>query len=386
MPKLDASELPQMFRQRFGRIPRMYRAPGRVNLIGEHTDYNDGFVLPAALDLATYVAIAPRDDRVIRVHSANLNAEFLFDLDAAQAPARNWSDYIRGVAVELRTAGYPLTGADVMVLSTLAMGSGLSASAALEVAFGYALLSVSGENIDRLKLAQICQRAENEFVGMRCGIMDQFISCHGVEGAALLLDCRSLDARMIPIDPATRIVICNTMVRHELASSEFNQRRRECEEAVALLAPQLNGVTALRDVSLAQLEASAALLPTLVFRRARHVVGENARVLAFVAALEARDFAEAGRLMNASHESLRDDYSVSCPELDLMVALSRKAPGVYGSRMTGGGFGGCTVSLVAAADAESFAALVGPAYQQATGLTPMIFSCFPGPGAGPARI
>ncbi len=386
MPTFDVKDLPLSFKHRFGREPLVFRAPGRVNLIGEHTDYNDGFVLPAALDLATYVAIAPRSDRLIHVHSINLESVFTFDLDATQQPGRDWSDYIRGVAVELLSSGYRLSGADVTVFSTVAMGSGLSASAALEVGFGYALLHISGEAIAPLQLAQICQRAENHFVGMRCGIMDQFISCHGVAGAALLLDCRSLEARPIPLDPAIRIVICNTGVHHELASSEFNQRRKECEDAVRLLATKLEDVTALRDVSLGQLREHADLLPDLLHRRARHVVSENVRVIDMVAALEARDFATAGALMNASHESLRDDYNVSCPELDLMVELSRKAPGVYGARMTGGGFGGCTVSLVTAEEAEGFAAVVGPAYKEATGLSPMIFSCYPGAGAGPAHI
>ncbi len=386
MPTRDASTLPALFKRRYGREPMLFRAPGRVNLIGEHTDYNDGFVLPAALDLATYVAIAPRGDSVIDVHSVNLDSSFSFDLDAAQSPGRDWSDYVRGVAVELMHSGHRLAGADVAILSTLTMGSGLSASAALEVGFGYAMLSVSGEEIDRLKLAQICKRAENEFVGMRCGIMDQFISCHGVEGAALLLDCRSLEARPIPIDPAIRIVICNTMVHHELASSEFNQRRKDCEDAVALLSTKLSGASALRDISLAQLHEHAALLPELIYRRARHVVTENARVIETVAALEGRDFVRVGQLMNASHDSLREDYNVSCRELDLMVELSRKTPGVYGARMTGGGFGGCTVSLVAAEAAEAFEAAVAPAYKEATGLSPMIFSCYPGAGVGPAHL
>ncbi len=386
MPIQDVSELPQAFKRRFGGEPCFFRAPGRVNLIGEHTDYNDGFVLPAALDLATYVAIAPRQDRLIRMHSVNLDAEFHFDLNAVQRPARDWTDYVRGVAIELANSGYLLKGADVAVLSTLPMGSGLSASAALEVAFGYALLSISEAPIDRLGLAKICQRAENEFVGMRCGIMDQFISCHGVEGAALLLDCRSLEARAIPIDPSVRVVVCNTMVHHELASSEFNLRRRDCEEAVRLLAPKIGPISALRDVTLPELQAHREALPALIFRRARHVVSENLRVIEAVAALERKDFTEAGRLMNLSHESLREDYNVTCPELDLMVELSRKTPGVYGARMTGGGFGGCTVSLVQAGADDAFADRVGPAYREATGLTPMIFSCYPGAGAGPALL
>jgi galactokinase len=386
MRRHDANALPQAFRSRFDGEPRFFRAPGRVNLIGEHTDYNDGFVLPAALDLATYVAIAPRRDSLIRVHSVNLDADVSFDLAAPQRPSHDWTDYIRGVAVELSRSGYQLRGADLAVLGTFSMGSGLSASAALEVAFGFAMLSVSEVRIDRLALAKICQRAENEFVGMRCGIMDQFISCHGVEGAALLLDCRSLDARAIPIDASVRIVVCNTMVHHELASSAFNQRRSDCEEAVRLLAPELGAIQSLRDVTPARLEAHRAALPDLIFRRARHVVSENRRVIDAVAALEQRDFAEAGRLMNASHESLRDDYEVSCPELDLMVELARQAPGVHGARMTGGGFGGCTVSLVDAGAAEAFADSVGPAYREATGLTPTIFSCYPGAGAGPVFL
>jgi galactokinase len=384
MQTLDPKDLPLLFRQRYGGEPLMFRAPGRVNLIGEHTDYNEGFVLPAALDLATYAAIAPRRDRVIRVHSANLNSDFSFALDEAQSRKGDWSDYIRGVAVELQKSGYGLLGADIAVLSTLPMGSGLSASAALEVAVGYALLSISGGKVDLLDLAKICQRAENDFVGMRCGIMDQFISCHGVLGAALLLDCRSLEARAAPIDPSVRILICNTMVHHHLASSEFNQRRRDCEAAVALLSQATDGIKALRDVNVAQLERHAALLPPVIFKRAWHVVTENARTLAAVSALESRNFAECGRLMNASHESLRDDYNVSCTELDLMVQLARGVPGVYGARMTGGGFGGCVVALVEAEEAAHFTEIVGPAYEKATGLSPVIFTCFPGPGVGPA--
>ncbi len=383
---LDPKDLPHLFETRFGRAPRLFRAPGRVNLIGEHTDYNDGFVLPAALELATYVAIAPREDRVIQVHSVNLSEDFHANIDQARHPRGDWSDYVLGVALELERAGHRLAGADMLVMSVLPMGSGLSASAALEASVGYALLSAAGAKVDRLELAKLCQRAENEFVGMRCGVMDQFISCHGVEGCALLLDCRSLEARPIRLDPKLRILVCDTMVHHRLAGSEYNLRRQDCETAVALLADVIGGVRALRDVSAAQLEAHAARLPETILKRARHVVTENARVLKAVAALEAGDFAKAGRLMNASHESLRDDYEVSCPELDLMVALSRAAPGVYGARMTGGGFGGCAVSLVDAEAAARFAESVGPAYERETGLKPMIFSCYPGPGAGPAVL
>jgi galactokinase len=383
MTLLAPNDLPQLFQRRFGRAPNVFRAPGRVNLIGEHTDYNDGFVLPAALDLSTYVAIAPRNDRVIQVHSLNLDAQFSADLDGPHRPAGGWSDYVLGVALELEKSGHRLKGADMIVMSVLSMGSGLSASAALEASVGYALLSVANAPIDRLELAKICQRAENEFVGMRCGVMDQFISCHGVEGCALLLDCRSLEARPIPINPKVRILVCNTMVHHQLAGSEYNLRRKDCEAAVAILSQFIDGVRALRDVNVTQLEIHGARLSAITLKRARHVVTENARVLAAVAALEDGDFVKMGRLMFASHQSLRDDYNVSCPELDLMVELARNTPGVFGARMTGGGFGGCTVSLVDAAEAERFAETVGPAYERETGLKPMIFSCYPGAGAGP---
>lgn len=378
------SKLPQLFRQRFGVSPLLFRAPGRVNLIGEHTDYNDGFVLPAAIDLATYVAIAPRPDRQLRVHSVNLDRECVFDLEVPQRRVGDWSDYVRGVATELMRSGHRLVGADVLVLTTLPIGSGLSASAALEVAFGFALLSLAGEDARRLELARICQRAESDFVGMRCGVMDQFISCHGIEGCALLLDCRSLEAQPVPIDPGVRILVCNTMVHHQLSGSAFNERRRECEEAVVRLSAVMKNVGSLRDVRSEDLDRHAELLPGDLLRRARHVVAENTRVVEAAAAFAASDFAEVGRLMNASHESLRQDYEVSCPELDLMAELARRAPGVHGARMTGGGFGGCVVSLVDVAAAEHFAASVGPSYQRATGLDPMIFSCFPGAGVGPA--
>lgn len=385
MASTIAADLIARFRRLFGAEPRLFRAPGRVNLIGEHTDYNDGFVMPAALDLATCTAIAPRRDRRLRVHSLAFAATVEFDLDDPRPkPRGDWSDYVRGVAIMLERAGHRLTGGDLMIDGDLPMGSGLSASAALEVSAGYALLAnASNIDIDSIELAKCCQRAENEFVGMRCGIMDQFISCRGIEGHALLLDCRSLAARPVRIDPRARLVICNTMVHHELASSEYNLRREDCERAVALLSGPLGGIKALRDVTAAQLAEYAALLPKAAFRRARHVIGENKRVLKAAAALEAGDLTLCGKMMNESHLSLRDDYEVSCPELDAMVDLASGVEGVFGSRMTGGGFGGCTVNLVEAGAVDRFAAVIGKAYRDATGLTPSIFRCSPGPGAGP---
>jgi galactokinase len=378
----SVTRLKQEFQRLWGGEPCLYRAPGRVNLIGEHTDYNDCFVMPAALEFATTTAIGPRADRQLRIHSLALGETALFDLDAPATPRHDWTDYVLGVALSLQRAGYRLSGADLMLHSDVPMGAGMSSSAALEVSVGFALLSQSGVPVDLVRLARLCQQAENEFVGMRCGIMDQFISCQGVANHALLLDCRSLDFRAVPIDPRAQLVICNTMVRHELASSEYNLRRQDCERGVALLAPVLGPIKALRDVTLDQLEAHAGLLPEVTYRRCRHIVTENARVLEAGKALEAGDLARFGRLMVASHESMRDDYEISCAELDVMVDVALPIEGVYGSRMTGGGFGGCTVSLVEAGAVERFRASVAEAYCHATGITPMTFTCAPGPHVG----
>jgi galactokinase len=366
----------QEFSDLYGREPRFYRAPGRVNLIGEHTDYNDGFALPAAIGMFTWVALAPRSDHVLRVHSKNLAARVEIDLeDRAPRPLRDWSDYVRGVVVALRGAGHELRGADVLVRGDVPVGSGLSSSAALEVAVGYALLDNSGVEIDRVELARLCQRAENEFVGMRCGIMDQFIVSTGHVDHATLLDCRSLESRQVPVPDDARLVICNTMVKHALASGEYNVRRAECEAGVRELARSLPGITALRDVSMVELERFGGGLPETIFRRCRHVVGENARTVEAAAALERNDLAAFGKLMDDSHRSLRDDYEVSCEELDVMVDLARGLPGLYGARMTGGGFGGCTINLVAASRADEFAGAIADGYERSTGLVPQVYVC-----------
>jgi galactokinase len=377
------SELLATFRAEFGGTPALYRAPGRVNLIGEHTDYNDGFVLPAALELATTVAIAPRDDRLLNVHSTLMGETASFHLDAPDPePRKDWTDYVRGVAWVLQSDGHPVPGADLAIASEVPLGAGLSSSAALEVAVGYALLATAGIEIDLTSLALACQRAENEFVGMGCGIMDQFIACHGAAGHALLIDCRSLDRRPVPIDPGARLVICNTMVHHEHAGGEYNLRRQDCEEGVRLLAEALPGIAALRDVGPDELAAHADLLPDTIHRRCRHVVTENARTVAAADALEAGDMAEVGRLMSASHVSMRDDFEISCPEVDAMVELNAAVEGVWGARMTGGGFGGCTISLVEQGAVETFREQVADGYRKATGLRAEIFVCVPGAGVG----
>lgn len=374
----------EAFRRQFGGEPRVYRAPGRVNLIGEHTDYNDGFVLPAALDVATWAAVAPRRDRMLNVHSLMMDETVSFDLDAADPkPRKHWSDYVRGVAWVLETAGgHRLAGADLTIDSTVPRGAGLSSSAALEVATGYALLNASGLPVDLTRLALAAQKAENDFVGMRCGIMDQFIACHGAEGHALLIDCRSLDRRLVPIDAGVRLVISNTMVHHQHAAGEYNLRRHDCEEGVRRLATALPGITALRDVTLADLERHRDLLTPLIYRRCRHVVSENERTVRAADALAAGDVALFGRLMNESHVSMRDDFEISCREVDQMVDLNQAAAGVYGARMTGGGFGGCTISLVKTEAVEAFRHGVAEGYRAATGIEPQIFTSAPGAGVG----
>ncbi len=337
------------FRVHFGLSPRVFSAPGRVNLIGEHTDYNDGFVLPMAIERRTYVLGAERAGGTVSVHSANLKADFEFDLGQPSGGKRGvWGDYIEGTAVALARRGPPLRGAALWVESEVPAGAGLSASAALEMSAGFALATLSGRvDLDLRQLALDGQNAEHDYVGMLCGIMDQYISALGRTDHALLIDCRTLEPELVPLSLGTaRVVVCDTRVKHQLASSEYNVRRAECERGVALLAQALPGIRALRDVTLEQLRQQAQRLPELVFKRCHHVVTENDRTLRAAAALARGELAEVGELMLASHRSLRDDYAVSCAELDRAVELAMGVPGVYGARMTGGGFGGCAVVLV----------------------------------------
>src|ERR1051325_10117242 len=365
---------------------RVFRAPGRVNLIGEHTDYNDGFVMPVALDICTWARVSPRDDRRLQIHSDNFRSEVEVDLDDAQLKARkHWSDYAVGVAVVLEKAGHRLHGARLEIRGEVPIGSGLSSSAAVEVATACALVANSGLQIDKRELARLCRQAGNEFVGARVGIMDQFVSLFGEAKHALLLDCRSLEFKLLPLPDNVRLIICNTMVKHELASSAYNERREQCEAGVKHLAQFYPNIRALRDVTIEQLEEHRAELPEVIYRRCRHVITENARVLAAGDALERGDLREFGKLMAASHESLRDDYEVSCDELDLMVELAEKIEGVYGARMTGGGFGGCTVNLVAEDHAEVFQATVAREYERITKLKPEIYVCTAANGAEEIR-
>jgi len=370
------------FREMLGPSARIFRAPGRVNLIGEHTDYNDGFVMPAALAFYTWVAAARREDRMVEAYSAHFDEKISLSLDGlAGPPRRHWSDFVRGVAAVLQNAGYTLAGANLVIRGEVPLGAGLSSSASLEVATALALCSVSGIDVPGLDLVKLCQKAEHEFVGTRCGIMDQFVAVYGAAGHALMLDCRTLEYQPLPIPHECRLVVCNSMVRHELASGEYNRRRADCEEGVKLLRPHLAGIRALRDVEAADLEAWKQVLPATVYCRCRHVVGENQRVLAAAKALQSGEADRFGNLMYQSHASLRDDYEVSCRELDLLVDLASSRAGVYGARMTGGGFGGCTVNLVRADAADSFREDILRMYREATGIVPEIYVCEPAEGA-----
>ena len=374
------ADLTQRFRARYGVEPRLFRAPGRVNLIGEHTDYNDGFVLPAAIQFSCWVAASPREDNKLVIYSENLNEGVTVDLDDAK-PLGDWSDYAVGAAVIPHRNGKRLKGANLLIRSEVPIGAGLSSSAAIEVSVALAMLSLSGHQVDRRQLALWCQRAENEFAGMRCGIMDQFIACYGRGDHALKLDCRTLDYELLPMQSGVEIVICNTMVKHKLAAGEYNIRRAQCEEGVRKLAAVLSGVRALRDVSSSQLEQYRDLLDPVVYRRCRHVVTEDERVQDASHALKTGDIALFGRLMDASHGSLQHDYEVSCAELDTMVEIARQQKGVFGARMTGGGFGGCTVNLVRAPDTNAFEQNVTVDYLAATGVVPEIYVCRASQGA-----
>ncbi len=385
---LDLCQLHAAFVTRFGAPPAfVVRAPGRVNLIGEHTDYNEGFVLPIAIDRATFVAARARADRVIRVHSAQFDAGDQFSIDQIERnPAQPWSNYVRGVVKAMLSRDLPLRGADLLIDSQVPLGAGLSSSAALEVAVAYALQLLNDLDLLGEELALLAQGAEQSFVGMQCGIMDQFMAALGRAGHALLLDCRDLSYRPIPIPPQARVVVCDSGVRHDLVGSEYNERRAVCEQAVRLLRARLPRISALRDVTPAHLEANADLLPPVVHRRARHVVSEIERTLAAAAALERGDLPRFGALMDASHASLRDDYEVSIPELDALVEIARGLPGCYGSRLTGGGFGGSTVSLVAEGAVEGFMADLVAGYRRRLGREAQALVCTPSEGVSRVAV
>ena len=342
--------------------------------------------MPAALDLYTYVAVSSRPDRRLQVYSDNFGETCDLDLDSIRpGKSGHWSDYVRGVAGVLESSGHRLRGADLAIASEVPLGSGLSSSAALEVSVAFALLGNSQIKVDRRAILQICQQAEHLYPETKCGIMDQFIASYGRAGHALMLDCRSLDFKFLALPSQIRLVVCNTMVRHEHATSGYNTRRHECEDGLRSLGQVLPDIHALCDMTLDDLEKHSDRLSPVIYKRVRHVVTENDRVKQAARALEKADMTQFGRLMAESHRSLRDDYEVSSPELDLMVELANGQPGVYGTRMTGGGFGGCTVILVDAAHAAEIQRSLEQRYKAKTGLKPTIFTCEASDGAGPVE-
>lgn len=371
-------ELRRTFVDGFGEDPRLFAARGRVNLIGDHTDYNDGFVLPMAIDRTSYAAISARLDDKVNVSSLNFPERSEFSTLHGAAPKTGaWSDYIVGVYRTLQSNGIHLPGANLIVGGSVPIGAGLSSSAALEVSVAMAFLSLTDTTLDPLRLAQLCQQAEWLSPGTQCGIMDQYVACFGELGHALLIDCRSLRHESVPLPSNVLFAVCDSGVRHALATGEYNLRRAECQEGLEILQGEDPSIRALRDATPAALSAARARMPEAIYRRCRHVIYENLRVQDASAALRSADLDTFGRLMNDSHRSLRDDYQVSCAELDSLVEIAAKIPGVFGSRMTGGGFGGSTISILAPGARPTFEKQMASEYQKRFGRLPQIHFVVP---------
>jgi len=382
----DPAALRILHQNRYHATPEVYVAPGRVNLIGEHTDYAEGFVMPAAIDFATLAAISPRSDGQIAIYAENFAEEQVFPADSI--PTENtggWADYPVGVLATLVKEGYTIPAFSMTLWGDVPLGSGLSSSAAIEVATATAVTALMGVTIPGPKLARLCQRAENEFVGASCGIMDQFISANGAEDNALLLDCRDLSYRLAPIPADVELVIANTMVKHSIAGGDYTTRRAEVEEACAILASHRPEIKFLRDATVEDLEKWGHEIPPNSYKRAKHVITENNRTVAAADALMKGDMATLGRLMHEAHISYSKDFEASCPEADIMVELAEglapEVPGLIGARLTGGGFGGCTINLVDKEHAPAFAKALKEKYHQATGIDPEIHICHASAGA-----
>jgi len=373
---MQLKDLVNLFRKQYSANPLvMAEAPGRVNLLGEHTDYNDGFVFPTAIDRSMKILAAPSESDTVRVYSADFREASEFTLSSIKkSGSASWSNYLRGVVDQLIKRDFAVKGGNYVIKGNVPVGAGLSSSAAYEVAAVAACREMFALDMDNVQLALIAQAAEREFVGVQCGIMDQFVSANAGENSALFLDCRDLSYQNVPLDETVSIVVCDSDVPRELNNSAYNDRRAECEESARILAGVLPNVSALRDVSPAGLEGNRNLLSPLLYRRAAHVITENQRVLQGIDCLKKRDIPGFGSLLYESHSSLRDMFEVSCPELDLLVELASDTDGVLGSRMTGAGFGGCTVSLVEAGKVQEFIEHIKPAYDKATGRTTIDFS------------
>jgi len=386
---MNWENLSKVFEQKFGKSPSLLaRAPGRVNLLGEHVDYNQGLVLPAAIDRAVYLASAPSDDDCVTLCALDLDERTSFKLSELESKINRdgeslptWASYPAGVAWALRASGLKIIGMQSVFTSDVPIGAGLSSSAALEVGFAVVWQALGGWKLDRMKLAQICQHAENEYVGVSCGLMDQFASACGVEGHALFFDTRSLEWHPAPLPTGTALVIADSGVRRSLTQSGYNERRTSCEQAVEELHKFMPTIQSLREVQPTDFAAYSIYLPEIPRKRAEHVVKEIVRVSSAMSALQREDKQAMGALMYAGHRSLRDLYEVSTPELDILVELTRKLPGCIGARLTGAGFGGCTVNLVEADQAEAFIQGLKDGYRQETGREAQVYLCRASQGA-----
>jgi len=372
----DLSLIGEIHHKQFGGDPKFFLAPGRVNLIGEHTDYAGGFVMPAAIDFGTLASVSARRDGRIEIWSENFAEGVTFG--AGEVPGsrrKHWSDYPLGVLWALRDAGISVPPFSMALYGDVPLGAGLSSSASIEVATALALLNLAGTELPRVDIAKLCQRAENAFVGASCGIMDQFIACNGAEDHSLLLDCRSLEFSLAPIPHHLSLVIANTMVKHSIAGGEYGSRRTEVEEGTKILRRHRPEIQLLRDATLEDLKTWGEEMPANLLKRCRHVITENLRTVAAAEALEAGDLKKLGELMAEAHASYRDDFEASCTEADTMVAAAQRLPGLVGARLTGGGFGGCTVNLVETERAGEFATRLHDEYQAATGIDADIYRC-----------
>jgi galactokinase len=382
---MSAQSIQETHSKRFGTQGVAYQAPGRVNLIGEHTDTSEGFVMPAALDLRTVSVLSPRSDSTANIYSVNFDEQVSLDLQRLPShPRGHWSDYPISVLWTLNQRGIRPQGFDLTLSGNVPLGSGLSSSASVEVAVAVAVLAHAGAVLAKPDIAKICQYSENNFVGAQSGIMDPFTSCCGVDNHALLIDCRSLEYEALPLPSEVLLVICNSMVKHSLAGGgEYNARRAEVQAGVRILQQHYPDIHTLRDVTEVQLRRCEAEMPEEIFRRCLHVVTEDERVLAAAASLRGGDFHKFGRIMHDAHASMRDNYAASCVETDLLVELAARQPGCFGARITGGGFGGCTINLVAADHADNFVRKVRAGYEEATGIQAEIYLSRASDGAGP---
>jgi len=378
----DPAVLRTLHEKRYQSGPEIFVAPGRVNLIGEHTDYAEGFVMPAAIDFATLAAISSRTDGQVVIYAENFGEERSYPANALPKGATgHWSDYPLGVLATLAGEGYTIPAFSLSLWGDVPPGSGLSSSAAIEVATATAVTALMGVAIPGPRLARLCQRAENEFVGANCGIMDQFISANGAEDNALLLDCRDLSFRLAPIPENVALIIANTMVKHSVAGTGYTTRRAEVEEACTILATHRPEIKFLRDATVADLEAWGHEIPPNSLKRARHVITENQRTVEAAEALLRHDMPALGKLMHEAHVSYSQDFEASCAEADTMVDLAQDLPGLIGARLTGGGFGGCTINLVDKDSAAAFALALKERYRKATGIDPEIHICHASAGA-----